>query len=311
MTQIRKVPLSQGVQWLVQAVNIGARNPRAVFGAALLFIATLYTLALLFVLPFAAGIRDAATGAPDPARMLTTMVPLFLMLVFVLPILLGGLMHVIREAEAGRPVRARDLFAPFRLRKAGPLAMLGVIQIVLAALSILLVVVLAGDDYWTDYMTAMRTVMSGGTPVMPEPNHPGLMMAVQLLFNYFTYTLLLLCIPLILFSGTGLVDAVKASLRASVSNVAANLLAGGLFMAGTLVAALIVGILGLLAALIGSLIHPLLGALLSVVLYAGFGAAILVVLVGGSYLAWRDTFGDEDAPTAKPVPQASNGHIEA
>lgn len=308
MIQIRKVPLSQGVQWLVQAVNIGARNPRAVFGAALLFIATLYTLTLLFVLPFAASMRDGATASADPTRVLTAMAPLFLMLVFVLPILLGGLMHVIREAEAGRPVRARDLFAPFRLRKAGPLALLGVIQIVLAALSILFVVLLAGDDYWTDYMTAMRTVMTGGTPVMPQPNHPGLMMVVQLVFNYFTYTLLLLCIPLILFSRAGLIDAVKASLRASVSNVGANLLAGGLFMASMLLAALIVGVLGLLAALIGSVVHPLLGALLSLLLYAAFGAAVLVVLVGGSYLAWRDTFGDEDAPVPPP---AGNGHIEA
>lgn len=308
MIQIRKVPLSQGVQWLVQAVNIGARNPRAVFGAALLFIATLYTLTLLFVLPFAASMREGATASPDPTRVLTAMAPLFLMLVFVLPILLGGLMHVIREAEAGRPVRARDLFAPFRLRKAGPLALLGVIQIVLAALSILFVVLLAGDDYWTDYMTAMRTVMTGGTPVMPQPDHPGLMMVVQLVFNYFTYTLLLLCIPLILFSRAGLIDAVKASLHASVSNIGANLLAGGLFMASMLLAALIVGVLGLLAALIGSVIHPLLGALLSLLLYAAFGAAVLVVLVGGSYLAWRDTFGDEDAAVPPP---GGNGHIEA
>lgn len=309
MTQIRKVPLGQGVQWLTQAVNIGARNPRAVFGAALLMMATLYTLVLLFMLPVLAGVRDAATTTKDPTPVLTAMVPLFLMLVFALPILLGGLMHVIREAEAGRPVRARDLFAPFRLRKAGPLALLGVIQIVLAALGLLFVVLLAGDNYWANYMTAMRTAMSGGTPVMPEPNHPGLIMAVQLLFNYFTYTLLLLCIPLILFSGNNVVEAVKGALRASLSNVGANLLAGALFMMGALVAALIVGVMGLLAALIGSLIHPIVGALLSLLLYAGFGAALLVVLVGASYLAWRDTFGDENAASAPPP--SNHGHLEA
>ncbi|UHQ23282.1 hypothetical protein LVB77_00795 [Lysobacter sp. 5GHs7-4] len=309
MTQIRKVPLGQGVQWLTQAVNIGARNPRAVFGAALLMMATLYTLTIVFALPFVAGMRDAAATAKDPTRVLTAMVPLFLMLVFALPILLGGLMHVIREAEAGRPVRARDLFAPFRLRKAGPLALLGVIQIVLAAASMLFVVLLAGDDYWANYMTAMRTAMSGGTPVMPEPNHPGLMMAVQLLFNYFTYTLLLLCIPLILFSGNNVVEAVKGALRASLSNVGANLLAGALFMMGALVAALIIGVMGLLAALIGSLIHPIVGAVLSLLLYAGFGAALLVVLVGGSYLAWRDTFGDDTAGNAPPP--SNHGHFEA
>ncbi|RDZ26463.1 hypothetical protein [Lysobacter silvisoli] len=306
MTQLRKVPLAQGVQWFVQAINIGARNPRAVFGAALLFIITLYALAVLFMLPVAASMGEGA--APDPKQLFPVVAALFLMLVFVFPILLGGLMHVIREAEAGRPVRARDLFAPLRTRKAGPLALLGAIQIALAAIGVALVAVLAGDDYWSNHMTAMRNAMNGAVPVMPEPQHPLLMMLVQLLFNYFSYALLLFCVPLILFSHLGVGDSLKAALRASVSNIAANLLASGLFVAGMLAGTLVVALVGLLVGVIGALIHPALGAILSLLVYAAFGSAVLVVLVGGSYLAWRDTFGDEAAPTPPP---SSNTHIEA
>ena len=45
---------------------------------------------------------------------------------------------------------------------------------------------------------------------------------------------------------------------------------------------------------------------LSMAIMLAFGAVLLVVLAGGSYLAWRDTF---DAPGTQPPP--SFGGIEA
>mgnify|MGYP003614306764 FL=1 len=47
---IRRLPASQGLVWFRQAIDLGAKNPRAVFGAALLAIAALYAAALLMVL---------------------------------------------------------------------------------------------------------------------------------------------------------------------------------------------------------------------------------------------------------------------
>jgi hypothetical protein len=57
--------------------------------------------------------------------------------------------------------------------------------------------------------------------------------------------------------------------------------------------------------MLGNLLHPAVGTLLSLVLLLTFGAALLVVLAGGAYIAWRDTF---DAPPG--APPAFNG-IEA
>lgn len=302
MTQVRKVPLSGGVGWFTEAINLGRRNPKAVFGAALLFIATLYGLGLLFILPVIALVRSGE--AVDLQKVLGAMIPLFLVLVLILPILLGGLMHVIREAEAGRPVRARDLFAPLRQRKAGQLALLGLIQIGLALVAGVLVVALAGGDYWRDYLEAMRGAMSGSVPVVPQPDHPGLILLLQLVFNYFSYAIMLFGVPLVLFSGAGLGDAVKSSLRASVANVGTNLLAALLFVVGVVLAALLVGLLILLVATVGSLIHPLVGVVLSLGLYLVFGAMLLVVLVGGSYLAWRDTFGGGAPGSTAPATTA-------
>jgi hypothetical protein len=108
---------------------------------------------------------------------------------------------------------------------------------------------------------------------------------------------MLFAVPLVLFSGQGIVESVRSALRASVRNVGANLVAAGLFVAGTLVAAIVVGLLSLLVNVIGTLVHPMVGTTLQLLVLLAFVSALLVVLAGGAYLAWRDTFGG-DAPSA-------------
>ena len=66
---IRKVPASQGLAWFTQAINLGARNPKAVFGAALLFLGVLWLLALLAGL--AAGMASGDGAEPDLGRYLS------------------------------------------------------------------------------------------------------------------------------------------------------------------------------------------------------------------------------------------------
>ena len=229
-----------------------------------------------------------------------------LVIMLLVPILLGGLMHVIREAEAGRPVRARDLFAPLRSGNGRRLAMLGVLQLVLAAIGAGIVVALAGGDYWRDYTAAMQVAMQGGTPNVPQPQNAGLLFVVQILFNYFSYALMLFSIPLMLFSGASFGSALRDSLRASVRNIGANLLAGVLFIGAMLVASLIVLLVGGLVAMIGGLVHGTVGSLLATVVVLGFASVVLVMVIGGAYLAWRDTFGDAAAPPALPA-ESSHG----
>jgi hypothetical protein len=180
------------------------------------------------------------------------------------------------------------------------LAALGALQIVFAIIGGVLMVAIAGEHYWQDYLAAVRSAMGGAAPVLPEPKNPGLLFLVQLVFNYFTYAVMLLSVPLVLFSGASLVDAIRGSLRASVSNVGANLLAALLFVLGTLVAAIVVVLLTMLANLLGGLLHPIVGAVLSMAILLGFGAGLLVVLAGGAYIAWRDTFEGPTSPASRP-----------
>lgn len=302
---IRALPVGQGLAWFKQAIDLGGKNPRAVFGAAFLLIGSLYAAVLLVALvaASAAGVGDATPAEATPAlwRVLAIAVPLFLLIMFLVPVLLGGLMHVVRETEAGRPVRARDLYAPLRSGHGRRLALLGLVQVALAVIGGLLMVAIAGGDYWRGYAAAMQGAAQGTMPLIPQPDHAGLLFVMQVVFNYFSYAVMLFSIPLMLFSGLGLGQAVATSLRASVRNVGANLLAGILFVVALIVATLVLLLVAGLAGLVGNAIHPVLGTVLPALVMLGFASVVLVLVVGAAYLAWRDTFGDADAPGAPLV----------
>ena len=304
---IRALPVGQGLAWFKQAIDLGGRNPRAVFGAALLLILALYTAAMLLALVLAVmvGAGEATQGsAPDMRLVMAVAIPLTLLVMFLVPILLGGLMHVVREAEAGRPVRARDVFAPLRSAQGRSLALLGLVQVALTVVGGVLMVGIAGSDYWRDYLQAMQQAMSGTQPTMPQPANRGLLFLVQLVFNYFSYALMLFSIPLMLFSGNSLGEALRNSLRAAVRNIGPNMLAGVLFIGALLVSALVVGLVATLLAMLGGVIHAALGGALSMLAMLGFAALVLVLVVGATYLAWRDTFGDASVPPPAPLVQA-------
>lgn len=304
---IRVLPVGQGLAWFKQAIDLGGRNPRAVFGAALLLILALYTAAMLLALVMAVmvGAGEPTPGsAPDMRLVMAVAIPLTLLVMFLVPILLGGLMHVVREAEAGRPVRARDVFAPLRSAQGRSLAMLGLVQVALTVVGGVAMVAIAGSDYWRDYLQAMQLVMTGAQPTMPQPANGGLLFVVQLVFNYFSYALMLFSIPLMLFSGNSLGEALRNSLRAAVRNVGPNVLAGVLFIGALLVAALVVALVAALLAMLGGAIHAAVGGALSMLAMLGFAAVVLVLVVGAAYLAWRDTFGDASVPPPAPLVQA-------
>jgi len=134
---------------------------------------------------------------------------------------------------------------------------------------------------------------------MPEPAHPGLLLVFQLLFNYFSYAVMLFSIPLMLFAGRTLRESIVLSLRAALANVGANLLAAGLFLAAVIVGAVLATLLATLANLLGGLILAQFGVLLELLVLLVFGVAVIVVLTGVAYFAWRDIF---EGDAAQPPP---------
>ena len=302
--QIRSLPPAQAWRWFVEAVNLGARNPRAIFGGALLLVASLYLLVMAGGV-LASLVGGGQVGTATLALTLLTVVSMFLLV----PVLIGGLMHVIREAEAGRPVRARDLFTPFRTGRAGALAAFGALQILLMAIGMLVTRQLAGNEYMAAYNEAVNAVMQRqDMQALPAPAHPGLLFVWQLAFNYFSTTLMLLGIALVMLSGSRFADAARSAATATLRNLAPNLLAAALFFLAVMAATVVLSVVGSVMLLVlGKLLMPL-AVLLALVMTLAFVSAVLVVVCGGGYLIWRDTFGEPGTPPA--LPEAPAHRIE-
>ena len=303
--EIRKLPIGQGLSWFKQSIDLGGHNPRGVFGAAALVLLALYAVGLAILLPMVAMVPDTG-DTPDVAAVLARLWPfiavLMLAISMLVPFLVGGLMHVIRETEAGHKPGALAVFQPFRSGKAGRLAAVGLLMLAIQLVGGALVMLAGGREYIDAYVEMMRGVLAGADPrTLAQPDTGLLMFLLQLLVNYIGYAVLLFSVPSILFLGATLGEALGGSLAASFRNVGANLLAGVLLVFALLVATLLFLLLLALVAVVGNAIHPAVGGVLTLALGLLFASAAMVVLVGAAYLAWRDTFagGGRDAvPTA-------------
>jgi hypothetical protein len=305
---IRKVPAQNGIDWLRRAVNVGGRNPRAVFGAAALFFLTLYAVAAVAVLPVASRLQGRSTLSLGES--LAAGIPLLVALAIATPLLLGGLMHVIHEVERGGAARARDLFATLRQGRARSLMGLGFVQVALNVAGVLLVVLAAGPDYVLDSIRVVQGAMEGKVLEPREQPNVALLMLLQLvnlLLNYLSVALMLLCVPLIVLSRTSFAESLRVGLRASWLNLAPNLLGGIVFAIAVLVAAVMVTLVSAVVGGIGAIVHPVLGGALALAIWLAFAVVMLVVAVAASYFAWQDMF-DTATPPAAPAAMA---HIEA
>lgn len=301
--EIRKLPISQGLAWFKQAIDLGGHNPKGVFGAALLMIIVLYAILLAVITPMVAALPQTSGGDADMAAVMTRLWPFMAVLVLavsvLVPFLIGGLMHVIRETEAGRRPGPLALFQPFRSGHGGRLVAIGLIVLAIQLVGGVLVMLSGGREYIDAYVDMIRSLMAGADPrTLVAPDSNALMFLLQLAVNYVAYAAFLFSVPSILFLGRGLGESLAGSLKASVRNIGANLLAGVLLVAGLIVATLLFGLLLMLVALVANAIHALFATIVMLVLSLLFASAVMVVMIGAAWLAWRDTFGGGPAPTA-------------
>jgi hypothetical protein len=279
---IRKLPAGQALAWFKQAIDLGGSNPRGIFGAAILMIATFYAVALALLLPMMGMTAGLRSDEVDMAAVMTRVMPMVAVMVvavsLLVPFLVGGFMHVLRENEAGRRPGALQVFRAFRAPQRGSLLLVGLAMLAVQVLGNLLAMLAGGTDYMAQYAQMMQAVLSGADPAAIEaPRTPLLMFLLQLAVNYVAYAILLFSVPLLLFHGM-------------------------------IVALLLFLLVATLAALVGGAIHGAVGSALTVLLALAFACAAVVVALGAAYLAWRDTF---DAAPQAPAADAPVAGFEA
>ncbi len=285
-----------GWSWLMQAVNIGRSNPRAVFGAvALLALVGLVPSVIQLVLQSGLGLGTTAS--------LAVMAACTLAMVVVYPLLIGGVLRVIDAAEHGRPTHAAALFDTFRAGNgAGRLVGFGVAMFVAYLALFVAVVALFGQDFSAWYMELLSASTQNDPAAQARvlqdiPDGFGTMMALGTLAGLFFSGIYAIGFGQVALAGHGVGSALADGVAGTLKNVLPILLLAMVVFAGFLAFALAMAMVVSLLGMVGGLVHPALAVLLAAPVYLGGLLMMYVVMFGVMYFMWRDVCGE-----AAPLP---------
>lgn len=289
MTDIRKVPAAAGARWLMAGFTVWRSAPLR-----------LGQLGMLFGLVVMLGVTLSAL---NPALGIV----LQLLILFAVPVMMGGLIWAVREAEHGRLPRPGHLLEGTRNGRM-PHLMLAVLPYFLAGIVLgllqLLLVGQEGVQRWLDVQQELQQLSQSGQQVSQErlyelaatlPVYRTLLwMAISVLTTLAVALMLALMLPQVMFEQRNGWQALAASLRAGLANLPAMVV----LYASVLVSLVALNIAAFVVLLVVSLIlGPALALVLILMLYTG---TLLPVLAGAVYAAWKDLFALPSLPGSHP-----------
>ena len=278
--QFRVAAAARGWRWFQAAIGMLDKNPRGLLLTVLAFIVIGQLPNLLSAMP-----RLAAAA--------------MLLSLLLGPVLLGGLMHAIEEADAGRPVSPTQLFEGFRRPGALlPLLVLGVLTVLaFLALSLAARSILGPENIAILQKIASQQLAPQDAPVeqLAPPLMRLLLLAAAVLFVLLSG--LFFAVPRVMFDRRPALAAFVESIVACAANVLSLTVYGLALIVGAFLLALVLGVVSLVLGVLGKL-----GALLGMLVYLAMLMLVLLVSAAGNYLAWREVFGHaEVAPPAPPI----------
>lgn len=308
---IRKVGAGHGWTWLVQAVNVGRGNPRAVYGAiAIVALLALLPSVLQLVLQVAFGLDAQAQLAVIGATSLLS--------ILVYPLLIGGVMRVIDAVEHGRPAGAADVFSTFSADAgAGRLVGFGVLMGALYIVTFYALVSLFGEgvpEWYLEVMTLSQEMSAqDGAPASPPqmpmpPAGIGPLMALGLLVGIYFATVYAIGLAQVALGGHPVMAAFRDGLAGALKNALPVLVVAAIAMAGGFALMLVFGIVVVMISVVASLVHPALAGLLVLPLYMALLLVLYIVMFGVMYAMWRDICAPVDSDATGPA--SPPGQIE-
>ncbi len=293
----RTVSMGTPFRWLMKAVDVGRRNPRALFGGfALLLLISLVPSVLQMVLQ--------TTLVDTPALMWSLYALVTVVGILAMPPLTGAAIRLLHACETGQPASALDIFNGYRdgafaLRMVLTTLLMMLFSVVLMGL---LYALLPAKEFIIEVFSRSIAAPPGGQPDMTgldfDPaSLPWLFLwmvgATAALFT--AMHVQLLATTHAALSGQGPVDALLSGLQGTLKNL--------LPLSGFTIAMLVIGfvallvlalVLGLLAVVL-TLASPVLAGVVLVPAYLLAILIMLVVLYGFYYHAWREIFGETAA----------------
>ena len=304
---VEKIGVDEVVGWFKAALDVGAKRPGAVFGAALVQVLIWCFLALVLggVL-VAAGVSNAA-GNPDEAAiregMAGVMLPVmggFILISMVLtPIFGGGLVQAVHNAERGLPGSAMDAFAGFRNGRLLPLAGLALLAVAGFALGQLGQMAFGGSEYMAGQWAVWDQLARGD---FTQPPPAARMPLANFLWGFAVGTvnaiLGALVVPAVQLGGRSTLGAISDAVRALVRHPGALLLAVVIGFAAILGMSVVLVVMMVVLALLG-MVLPWLAVPLGLVLTLAWLVAFVVVYYAAVRAAWLSINGQP--PASAPV----------
>ena len=276
-----------GFRWLMNAINLGRNNPKAVFGAAALSM-------VLMLVPSLLTVPLQMTGTQSAGRM-AAVIAISMLFGLLLAPLYGGLLSIIDAAERGRPARATDVFAPYRAG-GGAVRMIGfafgMLVVYAAIVAIVLGVVGTGIIHWYTEVLAAQAAKSTTMPALPA----GFGTAVALFAVFWLLVMGVYAVGFgqVALAGRSPLAALKDGFVGSIKNLLPLLmLVVGLFVAWIAVALAVIVLVGI-AALLAKLVGAWVLFVVAVPVYIALILALYVVMFGVMYFMWRDVCGGSD-----------------
>lgn len=284
-------------RWLMKAVDVGRRNPRALFGGFAL-------LMLVALIPSVVQMVAQSLLAESPQLVLAVYLVTILASLVIMPPLTGSAFRLLHACETGQPAAASDIFDGYR---DGGFALRMVLTAVLVTLAYLvlaglLYVVMPGKEFMIELFSRSMATPPGGQPDMSgmPPFPPSFLLWM---LGAFAVLLVLTHAYLLAFgqaalAGQGPADSVLAGFKATLRNVLP-------FLGFTLVAMVVGFVLVLILAIVVGLfaavlmaVSPVLAGVVLLPVYLGLMLVMYVVMFGFYYHGWREIF---DEPTVEPA----------
>ncbi len=295
MTTRSNGPLA-GFDWLKRGINVGYANPKAVLGGAAFLLLMAFVPALI-TMPIQFGVMRAG-AQPDWANLGLVMAISVLGGLLLIP-LYGGYLQVIDAAERGLPVRARDIFQPYR--QGGALRLIGyglaIFGVYLAAFGIIIAASGMGIARWyAQLMTAQ--LHHQPLPADAMPDGIGMAVALVMVFGLFMMGAYAISLGQVALRRRNVFAAIGDGFAGALKNVLPLLVfVISLLVAMILFVICIILLAGLLT-LLGKLAGTWLVLLLVVPLYIAVMVVVGAALAGMNYYLWRDVCGDDDQAPA-------------
>ena len=291
MTMRARGPLA-GFRWLKDAINLGRRNPRAVFGGAALvalmsLVPSLITLPMQFAMTPGPGMLAAVMGISMLGGLL--LAPMF-----------AGYLRIIDAADRGHATRARDVFTPYRSGEAPRLVGYGLAMLALYVVMGALIVAVAGRELVDWYLQAITIQdRAGQTAALAAlPDGFGRAFALGMVLALLISGVYAISLGQVALGGRSVLGSVRDGLVGSLKNLLPLLVLVVSSIVAMVLLVLVFGVLAAVLVVLAQFVGAWLTFVLMVPLYCALMLAMFVVMFGVMYHLWRDVCGHEPGGVA-------------